>query len=218
MSSLILAVLLAATEKAPPLEAPPAEPSAEAGTTATAPSTFTNTTHDGAHGIRLGLKLGPVFPTSSLGATVGIGLDAEYRPDVLGRLLGVGLELGYAAPNDSGTLQDPSVGSYDYELKTRILSVALEVVARRSFGRLEPYAALGWALVALRAKTEAFAIETTETQLRSGLQLRGGLGYQVGPGDVFGELRYQYASYAFESTGDASAGTLAIALGYRFAF
>lgn len=175
-------------------------------------------THDGAHGIRAGVKLGAVIPTSKLGTAFGFGIDGEYRLPVLARQIGVGVEFGYAAPSLDGTGQDPTIGSYAYGLKTRIMSFAFEAIGRRAFGNIEPYAAIGYALVGLKARTSAFGVETTETQLRGGLQLRGGAGYKIGPGDVFAEARYQYAQLRFESTGDASGGTFALAAGYRFTF
>jgi hypothetical protein len=167
-------------------------------------------------GLRVGAKTGVAVPTSKLGATPVFGIDAEYRLPMLERLLGVAAEFAYSAPSTSGNGTDPATGGFSYKLDTRITSFALEAIARRAFERFEPYGGLGYSIVLLHDQTSAFAVKTTESQSRAGFQLRGGCGYRLGPGHVFAEARYQFAHFAFESTGSASAGTFDLFAGYRF--
>src|SRR6476620_1401933 len=107
MSAMAAVFLALAATTAPAVASPPAARQAEASppaaeqppaVTSSAP-TESAMTHDGKYGIRAGVKLGAVIPTSKLGSTFGIGLDGEYRLPWLERQLGVGIELGYAAPS-----------------------------------------------------------------------------------------------------------------------
>ncbi len=167
-------------------------------------------------GLTAGLKVGGTVPTSALGISYFIGMAADYRLPVLDRLLGVGLSLAFARPGKSGTLS----GSYadqavDYELHERLIVVALDVDAEKHFGDVSAFGGIGLGMYWLESSVELAGMTNRESQKRLGTQLFGGAAYRLGPGDLTAELRYHYVGMSFLATGDANAGGVTAAVGYR---
>ncbi|MBI4508042.1 MAG: outer membrane beta-barrel protein [Deltaproteobacteria bacterium] len=169
-------------------------------------------------GLSIGAKAGAAIPTSKLDATWLGAIDLSFRLPILGRHLAVAAEVSYLEPNESGAGASQVAGDYDYDLDQRVLTISLDALALVPVGRLTPYAGVGYGAYFLRAKMDAFSQENTETQTRAGLQLRGGLGYRLGPGDLVGEVRYHFVDLEFLSTGSSNAGAVTVAGGYRFHF
>ncbi|MBI5509761.1 MAG: outer membrane beta-barrel protein [Deltaproteobacteria bacterium] len=167
-------------------------------------------------GVSLAAKLGGTLPTSPLGLTYFAGLEAGYRLPVLDHLLGVALELSAGQPKKSGSFNNAAAGgAVDYDLSQRMVVLAVEANAHHAFGPVAAYAGLGYGFYVLKATTTAFGETNSETQTRAGTQLRGGAGYALGPGEVFGEVRYHYVGLAFLATGHSNAGGVTVAAGYR---
>ena len=59
------------------------------------------------------------------------------------------------------------------------------------------------------------SVNSLSDTVSSETQLRGGAGYVLCPGEVFGELRYHYVGLRFDSTGRATAGGVSLAAGFR---
>ena len=189
----------------------PAEP-----TSAAEPTSVAQTSEIG---LAVAAKVGGTLVTSALDMTYFVGLDFSYRLPFLDRLLGVGLELSMQNPGASGKVDAAAVGgSYQYELSTQLFTIAIEAIAGKSFGDFSPYGALGYGLFILSTDVTAFGEESTESQTRAGMTLRGGCGYRLGPGDLFAELRYHYVDLAFLSTGESNAGGITLGVGYRYGF
>jgi hypothetical protein len=141
-----------------------------------------------------------------------------YQLPVLERQLALGVEVSFAQPGRPGSGTSPVAGDYSYQLTQRLVMVSLDALYFLPLGTLTPYGGLGWGVYLLRTQMDSFEQTTVENQLRSGLQLRGGLGLAVGPGDVFAEVRYHYTGLEFLTTGVANAGGFTGALGYRLRF
>ncbi len=168
-------------------------------------------------GISVAPKVGIAVPTSHLDAAGFAGVEGDYRLPWLDGLLSAGLELGYMAPSESGSASATTVGgNFDYELDQRIVVLTLNGTATYPVGELVPYAGVGYGFYFLKASTTAFGTTTDESQTRAGLHLRGGAGYPLGPGELFGELSYYYTQLRFTATGAASGGGALLGLGYRF--
>jgi len=198
--------------------AEPAEPAAEPAEPAVESEGETAPTGEPL-GIVVGAKLGGTVPTSDLGFTYFLGLDAAYQLPFFDHLLGVGIELSLSGPTGSGTVTSAAVGGdVPYTIAMRLITLGFEVSGARSIGDFTPYAALGYGIYFLHADVESFGDNSTEDQVRAGFHVRGGCGYPVGPGDVFAELRYHYVNLRFLSTGKSNAGGITLNAGYRYTF
>ncbi len=173
-------------------------------------------------GIEVAPKLGALIPTSSLGATYYLGFDVAYRVRQLDRFaplpVGVALELGYAEPSQEGSVADADLGAVSYELDQRLFMFGVDLWAEMPLPLFTPYAGIGWGLYFLRSTTRALEQENSASQTRSGLQLRGGAAYAIGPGEAFAELRYHYVGLRFLPTGRSNVGGFTMSAGYRFGF
>jgi opacity protein-like surface antigen len=205
----------------PPAPAAPsaaAEPAAASTPAAAVPSANGAATDDEL-GLGLGVKVGGLLPTSQLDMTYLLAADLSIRPPVWGRRLGLGVEVLYAQPGNRGTITGPSTeafgGAVKYDLSLRLLGLTVEAFVRDHWGELTPYAGIGYGFYFLRSEIRALGDTATESQSRTGMQLRGGAGHRLGPGEVFAELRYHWVALRFDATGRANAGALTVAAGYR---
>lgn len=170
-------------------------------------------------GLAIAAKIGGTVPTSDLGLTYYAALEVQYDLPVLDGLLGIAVEFSAGQPSTSGTVNAAQVGgNFDYDLSTRVIVIGVEAIASKSFGDISPYGGVGYGFYFLHANVEAFGDTNTEDQMRSGLQIRGGAGYRLGPGEVVAELRYHYVQLRFLSTGKSNAGGITLGVGYKFSF
>ncbi len=175
-------------------------------------------------GIRLAPKIGATIPVSDLGVVMFGSLEAGYDlrmlKDALGGLLvpGLSLEFSYLEPGLNAEANDPAVGNYGYTLWQRIMILSFDVTLAAELGALRPYYGIGYGVYFLHANLHSFELTNTEDQIMSGFQTRLGLGYHLGIGEFFGEIRYHDVGLDFLITGDANARGVTTAAGYRFGF
>ena len=167
-------------------------------------------------------KLGATIPTSKLGATFLGALEVAYVIPPLYRLtgipIGVAVEFSYLQPGLAGAGDSPAAGGYSYSLDERLLVLGVEGFVSLPLGDFMPYGGIGYGLYFLNTKVESFGSVNTESQVRSGMQIRAGLGYDIWMGQAFAEARYHYVGLQFQSTGDANAGGITFTAGFRFSF
>jgi opacity protein-like surface antigen len=170
-------------------------------------------------------KLGLFEPTSRLGGAFYAGIEVGYAAPLLGHALAVVLEFDWYRPKASGAVTDPRLSSGaqtadgSYQLGVGEFGVLLSAVYRAEdlmMPGLTPYGGLGPGLYSHRAAITAFGSTNIESETRVGLQLLGGIDWNLGPGAAFAEVRYHFARVDFVSTGNASTGGfLALGVGYR---
>ncbi|HSP78371.1 MAG TPA: outer membrane beta-barrel protein [Myxococcaceae bacterium] len=208
--STLAAALLLAPSFAAAQEAAPEAPSAEASAPAEA--------SPGGLGLSVAPKLGATLATSELGPTFFAGVDVLYQLPVLERRLGVGVEVAFGQPGLAGGGTSPVAGDYTYTLDGRWVTASVDALGFLPLGPVEAYGGLGYGLYLLRVENSSFDQTTVENQMRTGLQVRAGAGYGLGPGRLFAEARYHYVGLEFLTTGEANGGGITFAAGYRFGF
>lgn len=167
-------------------------------------------------------RIGLTVPTSELGATVVVGIEATAAVAAQ-RRLGVSLDVSWSRPSRDGSLSDsrvPSPAMYTIE-QTEIVIAAL--VAYRFAGPEQsfvPWAAGGPLLHVLRTRqTNTIAPgENTASGVEPGVQLAAGVDLAAGPGFVVGDVRFAYSTLDNVLTGSSNAGKLMLSAGYRLAF
>lgn len=176
------------------------------------------TTETAPLGLSVGAKIGGSIATSPLTSAFFVGLDVGYRLPMVHQLFGVDFELGYAKPSLGESISSPAVGTVAYELTERLVSAAVLATVRMHVEDLHPYAGAGLGLYFLQSTMKSLGNTVTETQKRAAPILAGGAGLDLGPGEVFGELRYHYVGLEFQATGGSNAGGITAAAGYRMHF
>jgi hypothetical protein len=175
-------------------------------------------------GLQIAPKVGATVPLSDLGVvmagSVELGFDLVTLKELLGNLVvpGISVEFSYLEPGLKGTQNDPAVGDYRYTLWQRIMILSIDALCTFELGDWHPYGGIGWGIYFLHANMHAFELTNTEDQMMSGLQARVGLGYELGIGDLFAEIRYHDVGLEFLITGDSNARGITTAAGYRFRF
>ena len=171
--------------------------------------------------VTLAPKVGLFVPTSSLSSAVYLGLEAGWVTPLFDRRLTAVVELGWTRPRGAGVLVDPRLvggAGGEYTLGNAEVGILLSAVYRfvEAAAGLTPYAGAGPGLYFHRTTINAFGSRQTETEARFGLQLLGGAELRMGPGALFGELRYHFTRVDFLITGNRNVGGFVLpALGYR---
>ena len=177
-------------------------------------------------GITLGLKLGAGFsqPFGDLGTGFLTELEAGYTLPFARRALAVFLSGAYTAPGaEAKNLRDarlPGPASYELTQQQLMLTLGLTYRLHLPSKLVRPYASLGPRLFMMRttvngeADGEPFG-ENEETATAFGLF--GALGAELflGPGAALIELSMTWAKIDGYVLRDTSAGSLALAVGYR---
>ena len=168
-------------------------------------------------------KFGLFEPTSRLSGALFLGIEAGYLTPALDDHLAIVLEVDWVRPHATGSVSDSRVVAGDgyYDLGNAEVGVLLSAVYRfeDAVPRLTPYGGFGPGLFFHRTSTQAFQNTYVETEGRVGFQLMGGADYTLGPGALYGEIRYHFTRIDFISTGHANAGGfLALGAGYRLRF
>lgn len=174
-------------------------------------------------------KLGVLLPYgfSSLGASYVVGVEAGWALPILAHRLAITLDGEFTAPEASGSATDPrldaSGGAYAWHLQQREVILGLSLVYRHRLGRLTPYAGVGPRLFLLDSRVDGTAGGATLSQSRElstkvGAGIPVGVGYRLGPGDLFCELELVISALDHRITGDSNTGALSLALGYRVGF
>lgn len=180
--------------------------------------------------VLLAPKVGVLLPYgfSNLGASYLVGLEIGYTLPVLRHHLAITLEGEFTAPEASGTTTadprlDASGGSYSWKLAQRELILGVSLVYRHPIGRLTPYLGIGPRLFLLDSRVQGTAgaapiSQSSEVSTRVGVGIPVGLGFHVGPGDLFAEVQVNISGIDHRTTGTANTGSLSLAAGYRFIF
>jgi opacity protein-like surface antigen len=181
----------------------------------------------GSGGWRFGLapRVGLDIPTSKLKPFVAAALEIDVFLPVLDNRLVLALDFSFTYPREEGGGTDPRVpgGTYDWEVKVLELKWALDVIWRflDDTHALTPFVGLGPAVQYLRtAQTTSIdgAGENTERGAEFGFEILGGLDWRLGPGYLFGDVRFVLTDLDHRFTGDTNAGNVTICAGYRFVF
>lgn len=135
----------------------------------------------------------------------------------------------YTQPGSSGQGTDANLGAggagadYSWELTQRTLTLDLVGIwrFRNLADKLDPYGLIGPRLslmeTTMTAEGNAAQFgEVRETNTEVGLVLGGGVDYQLGPGTLFGELKFGWTNMDQALTGNTNAGQFTFDVGYRF--
>jgi hypothetical protein len=180
------------------------------------------------------------------GLVIGAGLNLPVVEDFFSiqpELLYIQKGMAY-----EGTLTDPDVGNFDYELNQTINYLEIPVLAKISFGgdAFKAYVNAGPSLgLGLGGKSSikfAFGNQTEEededvkfgsdddadydNRIELGAQFGGGIGYKIGPGALLLDIRYGLGlSNLYKADDDMSSDeaksknrVIAISLGYAIPF
>lgn len=134
----------------------------------------------------------------------------------------------YTQPGSGGGDRDPNLGetggeTYNWELTQR--TVTLDVVGiwrgRNLAAKLDPYGLIGPRVNFMETTMTAQGNgsefgEVRETNVEFGMVFGGGVDYQLGPGTLFGELKFGWSNLDQTLTGDTNAGAFTLDAGYRF--
>jgi opacity protein-like surface antigen len=176
----------------------------------------------------VGPHVGGQYPAfSDLGFWGMFGLEIGYQPPIDGRPLEIAVIGRYTQPGAEGSGEDPSLGDggaeYSWELTQRQLILDLVGIYRfRGVSEsLHPYAMAGPRMNLMRAKLSAEGNgadfgETRETNTEYGFVVGGGMDYRLGPGTLFGELKFGWTQLDQTLTGPSNTGSFVLDLGYRF--
>lgn len=137
------------------------------------------------------------------------GIDYPLGPGRLGLRLGASIAWG----SQTSALPAP-VG--DVQTDVVVLPLSLAASYELAFGRLAPYASLGFALTIVQASTEGGPSvgSSRQAELAPGLLTLLGARYRLGPGGLFAEGGYLHARVDTADLG-LRAGGLFVRAGYR---
>jgi len=234
MASLVVLVLslsagASAAEPAAPAPAPAAAAAPTPAPAASAQAEVKPATTDDRLGIEVAPKVGGQVPLSKLGTTWGADLELGYLTPLQlpERQLAVVLDVGYTQPVHTHTVADPRVGGgqYDFTLTQHELNLFLgpKYFILPTTSLVLPFVAVGVKLQLLRSDVVGSAGGAAlgangETSTQVGGALRGGAGYLLGPGHLFGELEVAYAGVDEAVTGKANVADVGLQVGYLLLF
>lgn len=111
----------------------------------------------------------------------------------------------------------PSSGGYDYALTEDVVRLSLLLAYRflPATSAFNAYVGVAPQLALQRAETTSWNLLTTETATRFGVGGLAGAQHRLGPGSAWFEAGYAWVPVGHRVTGDASIGTVTLALGYR---
>jgi hypothetical protein len=168
-------------------------------------------------------KVGVFKSTTALQAAFYSGAELGVATPLLDQHLAVVFELDWVRPHYSSSIADPRLpsGGGAFALGQSEFGFLLSAVYRfeDAVPGLTPYGGLGPGLYYQRAALTAFGNVNVESESKLGFQLLGGADYRLGPGALFGEVRYHYSKVDFIGTGNVNVGGfLALGVGYRLRF
>ncbi|MFB6372068.1 MAG: hypothetical protein ABEN55_02905 [Bradymonadaceae bacterium] len=135
----------------------------------------------------------------------------------------------YTQPGSGGKGSDQNLGEtgneqYNWELTQRTLTLDLVGIwrGRNIASSFDPYGLIGprvnfmeTTMTAQGNGNNQFG-EVKETNVEFGLVFGGGVDFQLGPGTLFGELKFGWTNLDQTLTGDTNAGAFTADVGYRF--
>ncbi len=166
---------------------------------------------------------------SDLGSWGIFSLELGVIPpiDRLNNPLEIAVYGHYTQPSASGGGSDPNLGEgggeYDWEMTQRMLTLDLVAIwrGRDLAANLDPYGLIGPRLNLMETTMSAEGNgaqfgEVRETNTEFGMVFGGGVDYRLGPGTLFGELKFGWSNMDQRLTGDSNAGQFSFDVGYRF--
>lgn len=181
-----------------------------------------------------GAKLGAGLPFSGMTPMVSGAVQVGYVLPFLKRSFGLLVDVAYTVPTKSGTVKDdPRVdgGKYDFSMTQKELTIMPAAYYRLTMlGRAVPYIGIG-PRVYLHQSTvsgtvgKEMILETKEQTTRVGFGLPVGCGVTLGPGELVGELLFEWGQFgddkpgtqnSYVAPGDKHSMAGTINVGYRF--
>lgn len=169
-------------------------------------------------------RIGAMLPTSKLGANVTGGVELDVATPVANHQLTIGLDASFARPSYSSSAMSAQLpGAIDYTVQQ--LEVLVGLTANYRFfdetHKLVPRVGAGPVVQMLRSTEStmpAYAGDNQSQQTKLGVEASAGVDYAAGPGFLAADLRFIYSSLDTPLTGSSNAGSLSLAVGYRFVF
>lgn len=165
-------------------------------------------------------RFGAVLPTSKLGAFVVGGLELDKA---FGRL-GIAADLSLTRPSFDSSVMDARLpgGSATYAIHQTEMVIGLLATYRLlpDDRAIVPRIGAGPVLQLLRSSETTSAAPGTNTaqQTKLGVEVTAGVDHRLGPGFLAGDVRFVYSGLDTMLTGSSNAGSIALAVGYRFVF
>jgi hypothetical protein len=172
--------------------------------------------------VKAGGEVARVF--SHLGGSYLVSVEVGYALPVLKHRLAITIDAAFTAPQASGSDTDARLtangGSYDWRLDQRELMFGLTLIYRHPIGRVTPYFGVGPRLFLLESKVKGSVggtaiSESSEVSTKVGAGIPLGVGFRLGPGDLFLELQLAISAIDHRTTGDSNTGSLGLVVGYR---
>jgi hypothetical protein len=179
--------------------------------------------------LEVSLKAGGHFPQllNRLGTSFDGILKVGYMP-FEGRQLQFFAEVGYSAPTQTLSATDSRLGdsgeTYNSTLTLHDFATTSGIAYyfRSPSESLLPYAGAGLRIHFLKAQVVGASSsdfgQTSETEMKVGGMVMGGVAYRLGPGLLLGELAIGYAPVSQKVTGEANIGAASLLLGYGLMF
>ncbi len=169
-------------------------------------------------------RIGAMLPTSKLGANVTGGVEFDVATPVANHQLTIGLDASFARPSYSSSAMSTQLpGAIDYTVQQ--LEVVVGLTANYRFfdatHPLVPRIGAGPVVHMLRTTEStmpAYSGDNQSQQTKLGFEAAAGVDYAAGPGFLAADLRFIYSSLDTPLTGSSNAGSLSLAVGYRFVF
>jgi hypothetical protein len=138
--------------------------------------------------------------------------------------LAITIDGSLSAPDADGQLAAPGGGAVHWHLATRETALGVTLYLRQPIGRVTLYLGAGPRLFVLDSLVSGSSPEarpiaaSRETSVEPGGGVVPGVGVRLGAGQLFVELPLAVAAVEQRTTGAVSAGSLALACGYRVLF
>lgn len=176
--------------------------------------------------VTLALKAGGMVARgfSRLDGSYVVAAEVGYVLPVLRHHLALAVDAAFSAPHASGSSTDPRLtdnsGSYTWRLEQRELTVGLTLFYRHPIRRVTPYIGIGPRVFFLESKVKGTVgttnvAESSEVSTKVGVGIPLGVGFRLGPGDLFIEAQLAISRLEHRTTGDSNTGSLALLAGYR---
>lgn len=177
-------------------------------------------------------RIGFLAPTSKLGTGFAMGAEVRWVPPrtaapSLNEHLGIGLDLSFAQNSVQGSATDarvlpPAGPTYTWSLRSAVLPALLDLLyvdeIETRFAPVNLYGGAGFGWASAQTVESALGSQVVTSGGAFAAQLLGGVGVGMGPGDLFGELRYGYIGVNDKTTGSANLSGISFAAGYRLYF
>jgi hypothetical protein len=179
--------------------------------------------------VLVGARVGALVPQpfSTLDSSYVVGIEAGWVAPVWKHRLALAADLSFTAPDGEGQFQSTSViAPVSWRASVRQVMIGVQLMVRQPVGRFMPYLAAGPRVLIVDALVTSQAGDVRlpgnrESAAALGVQIVPGLGFSLGPGQLFLELPCAFlwrVGAAPQLTGDFNPSSLTVAAGYRVFF